>query len=555
MRNRSLIVTLSMILAGCAGTDPTPVELRLLAINDFHGNIQSSDPSPGRVAVLKDGKQEMVDAGGAAYLATALARERTGHANTLLISAGDLTGASPMLSGLLKDEPTIRVMNHIGLDINVVGNHEFDFGRGELMRKSLGDCAASLFCPDGSFTGAAFEYLAANVVDKASGKPLFPPYAVKDVEGIDVAFIGVVTRETPQIVAARGVADLEFLDEADTLNRYAAELTRRGVRAIVAVLHEGSSASPDTAVDGSDCVGLSGALNEIVARVDPAVDLFISGHTHQSNACRLNGRMVTQAGNYGRMLSVIDLSLDRALGEARVVSAHNLSVIRDVQPDAGVEAELRRAEVATAPIRQQKVTTLSAALTRQPNGAGESVLGDVIADAQLAAARDLGAVIAMTNPGGIRQDLPGDPGKGFAVNLSDLFAVQPFGNNLVVMDLTGAQLKQLLEQQWIDQPADRKPRILQISDGFTYCYDDRRAEGDMILADAMRLEGRVLKPDEVYRIAVNNFLAGGGDRFKVMTEGRNLVQGGGDLDALRDYVKGHAGELPDGPQDRICRRI
>ena len=555
MRYRSIIAAFPFLLASCTNVAPVPVELRLLAFNDLHGNIQASDPSPGRVAVVKDGKQEMVDGGGAAYLAAVMAREQAGHANSLLISADDLTGASPMLSGLLKDEPTIRVMNRIGLDINVVGNHEFDLGRDELLRKAQGGCQGVDDCREGRFEGAAFDYLAANVVDKVSGKPLFPPYVIKAIDGVDVAFIGVVTRETPHIVAARGIADLDFLDEADTLNRYAAELSRRGVRAIVAVLHEGSSAAPDTAIDGSNCVGLSGALNEIDARVDPAVDLFISGHTHQSYACRLDGRMVTQAGNYGRMISVIDLSLDPALGEVTAVSAHNIPVIRDVPPDAGIEAELQRAMVATAPIRQQKVATLPAALTRQPNAAGESALGDIIADAQLAAARELGAVIAMTNPGGIRQDLPGDPGKGLTVSLSDLFAVQPFGNNLVVMDLTGAQLKKLLEQQWIGQPADRKPRILQVSNGFSYCYDDRRAEGDMILADTMHLDGEVLRLDGVYRVAVNNFLAGGGDRFKTLTEGRNVVQGGGDLDALRDYVKSHAAALPDRPQERICRRV
>ncbi|MBK8160683.1 MAG: bifunctional metallophosphatase/5'-nucleotidase [Rhodospirillaceae bacterium] len=555
MSPRSLIVVLPMLLASCAGTTSSPVELRLLAINDFHGNIQSSDPSPGRVAVVRDGKQELVEVGGAAYLAAIVARERADHANTMLISAGDLTGASPMLSGLLKDEPTIRVMNQIGLDINVVGNHEFDLGRGELMRKSLGDCATSLFCPEGSFTGAAFEYLAANVVDADNGKPLFPAYVVREFEGVEIAFIGVVTRETPSIVAARGVAGLTFLDEAETLNRYARELTKRGVRAIVAVLHEGSNAGPDTPLDGSDCVGLSGELNEIVARVDPAIDLFVTGHTHQSYACRLGGRLVTQAGNYGRSMSIVDLLLDPADGEITSASAHNVAVTHDVAPDTGILAELTLAEVATAPIRQEKAATLPSALTRQQNEAGESALGDVVADAQLAATRNLGAVIALTNLGGIRQDLPSDPEKGLGVALSDLFAVQPFGNNLVVMDVSGAQLKLLLEQQWIGQPDDRKPRILQISKGFSYCYDDRRAEGNKILAETISLDGEVLRPDVVYRIAVNNFLAGGGDRFKILTEGRNLVQGGGDLDALRDYVKGHADELSDKPKGRICRRL
>ena len=554
MRYRSIILAIPFILASCASVDPAPVRLRLLAFNDFHGNIQASDPSPGRVAVVKDGKQEMVDGGGAAYLAAVLARERAGHANTLLISAGDLTGASPMLSGLLKDEPTIRVMNRIGLDINVVGNHEFDLGRDELLRKAEGGCQGGEDCREGPFEGAAFDYLAANVVDKVSGKPLFAPYAIKAIDGVEIAFIGVVTHETPHIVAARGIADLAFLDEAETLNRYAAELTRHGVRAIVAVLHEGSSAGPDTPVDGSDCAGLSGALNDIVGKVDPAVDLFISGHTHQSYACRLDGRLVTQAGNYGRMISTIDLLLDPALGEVTAVSARNIPVLRDVPPDAGIEAELQRAMVATAPIRQQKVATLPAALTRQPNAAGETALGDVIADAHLAAATALGAEIALTNPGGIRQDLPSDPSKGLTVNLGDLFAVQPFGNNLVAMDVTGSQLKLLLEQQWVGQPQDRKPRILQVSSGFSYCYDDRRMEGDRILAETMHLRGKQIDPAATYRIAVNSFLAGGGDRFEILKQGKHLVQGGGDLEALREHIATKGPGLPHDPAGRICRK-
>lgn len=557
MRDRFLVLSVALSLLGCVQAEqpPTPVTLRLLAFNDFHGNIQSMDPSPGRVAVVKDGKKEMADAGGAAYLASLVARERQGHDNNLLLSAGDLTGASPLLSALLKDEPTIRVMNRLGLDLNVVGNHEFDFGQDELRRKAAGGCKRPGDCVEGPFGGAEFTYLAANVVDAARGEPIFAPYVIRRFEGIDIAFIGVVTRETPFIVATTGVRGLTFLDEAETLNHYTAELTKRGVRAIVAILHEGAMPGPDTSVDGAPCSGLTGALNDIVVRADPAIDLFISGHTHQSYACRLNGRMVTQAGNHGRMLSVIDLTLDPRSGDITGETARNLPVTRDLAPDQAILSELASAEVATAPIRQQEVAILRAALSHKADAAGESVLGDVIADAQLAAAKDLGAIIAFTNPGGIRQDLPSDPTKGLSVNLGDLFAVQPFGNNLVVMDLTGDQLKLLLEQQWIDQPEDRKPRILQISAGFSYCYDDRRPEGDKILAKTMLLNGRLIAPNDNYRIVVNSFLAGGGDRFAVLTRGRRPVQGGGDLDALSAYIAAHAMTLPDQAAGRVCRKV
>lgn len=556
MRQHHFLVGIALFVLGCADVDQhaAPIPLRLLAFNDFHGNIQSADPSPGRVTVIKDGKEEMVEAGGAAYLSSLVAQQRAGHPNNLLVSAGDLTGASPMLSALLKDEPTIRIMNSMRLDLNVVGNHEFDYGRSELIRKSIGDCATLLFCPDGRFKGAAFQYMAANVVDASSGKPLFAPYVVKEFDGVEIAFIGVVTTETPSIVAASGVAGLTFLDEAETLNRYADELKAKGVRAIVAVLHEGSTANADVSLDGGNCVGVDGALNDIVAKANPEIDLFISGHTHQSYACHLNGRLVTQAGNYGRMLSVIDLSLDPSSGDIVAMSARNLPVTHDLTPDPAILAELKSADVATAPMRAQKVATLQAALSRKGDATGESALGDVIADAQLAAAKDLGAVIALTNPGGIRQDLPSDPTKGLSVSLSDLFAVQPFGNNLVAMDVTGAQLKLLLEQQWVGQPEDRKPRILQISQGFAYCYDDQRAEGDRILTETMQINGKLIDPNATYRIAVNNFLSGGGDRFEILKEGRHLVQGGGDLEAFRDYVAGKAGSFPAAPAGRVCRR-
>lgn len=540
MWRKSWFIAAALLALGCsADRAEGPVSLRLLAFNDFHGNIQSVDPSPGRVPILKDGKSELVDAGGAAYLAPLIARERAGHPDALLISAGDLTGASPMLSALLKDEPTLRVMNQISLDLNVVGNHEFDSGREELIRKSR---------------MAQFGYLAANVVDAASGEPLFPPYLVKKVDGIDVAFIGVVTKETPHIVAARGVAGLRFLDETETLNRYAAELSRKGIRAIVGILHEGGTPGLNTPTDGSDCKDLTGAVVDIVHRADPAIDLFISGHTHQSYACKLDGRMVTQAANYGRMLSVIDLTLDPKSRDVTAVAATNLPVTRDIAPDTEILAELGRAEAATAPMRAEKVATLPAALSRKPAETGESALGDVIADAQLAATRELGAVLAITNPGGIRQDLPSDPAKELSVNLADLFAVQPFGNNLVAMDVTGAQLKLLLEQQWLGQPEDRKPRILQISAGFTYCYDERRPEGERILSVSMRLDGKPIVAGESYRIAVNNFLAGGGDRFLVLKGGRNQVQGGSDLDALRDYLVQAAPSLNGAVAGRICRK-
>lgn len=541
-----------ILIAACTRPDPGPVTLRILSFNDFHGNIQSEDPSPGRLPMMVNGQQEMVEAGGAAYLATLIAEQKKGHPNSIVVSAGDLTGASPLASALLKDEPTIKVMNQIGLDLNVVGNHEFDHGVGELRRKIGGDCAFTLACPDDSFKGARFGYLAANVVDERTGEPIFAPYVVRDFDGARVGFIGVVTAETPSIVAAKGIQGLAFKDPLEILNKYAGELTADGVEALVAVLHEGASVPSDIAHDGSTCHGMQGALTEIVAMADPAIDLFITGHTHQAYACRLDGRLVTQTASYGRMLTVTDLTLRG--GDVVAAEVKNLPVTRDLTPDPEVAALVAAAEATTAPIRATPVATLPAQVTRTPNLNGESALGDLIADAQLAAGRQMGAQIAFMNPGGIRQDLPSDPAAGLSVSLGDLFAVQPFGNNLVVMDLSGAEIRTLLEQQWVGQPADRKPRILQVSAGFSYCYDDRRAEGDKILPETISLDGAPLQADASYRIVVNSFLADGGDRFAVLKQGRARVQGGGDLDALQEFVRLHQKTLPASPEGRICRK-
>ncbi|WP_133614817.1 bifunctional metallophosphatase/5'-nucleotidase [Dongia mobilis] len=538
-------VLFAVMLAACAPAGPDGaavdadkalVSLRILAFNDFHGNIQASDPSPGRLTLTIDGKEEMVETGGAAYLAAHVARERAGHANSILVSAGDLTGASPLVSALLKDAPTIDVMNEIGLDLNAVGNHEFDYGLAELKQK---------------MGAARFGYLAANVLNPAALSPPFPGWSVRGFDGVKVGFIGAVTAETPSIVAASGIKGLTFQDPLESLNSVARTLRADGVDAIVAILHEGATVPAGIAQDGRPCEGMSGALVDIVQGADPAIDLFISGHTHQAYACRLDGRLVTQTASYGRMLSVIDLTLKG--GDVVAASVRNQPVTRDVAPDPDIAALVAEAEAATAPIRAQPVAGLPGQVTRSPDGSGESALGDLIADAQLASGRLLGARIAFMNPGGIRQDLPSDPAKT-DVSLGDLFAVQPFGNNLVAMDLTGAEIKTLLEQQWIDQPEDRRPRMLQVSAGFSYCYDAGRTDGNKVLAETITLDGQLLHPADTYRIVVNSFLADGGDRFTVLREGRNRVQGDNDLNALRDHLTKPGVVVPLAPAGRLCRQ-
>ena len=539
-----------------AAAKPPPVEVQILGINDFHGNLEPPTGSSGRI--------EGIDAGGATYLATHVAElEATNPRNTVVVSAGDLVGASPLLSALFHDEPSVETMNEIGLDINAVGNHEFDEGTAELLRLQEGGCHPVDGCLDGDdFAGADFQFLAANVVSQQTGETLFPSYTVQRFEAnAKVAFIGMTLEGTPTIVTPEGVAGYDFLDEADAANAVVADLEAQGIENIVVLLHEGGV----TAGGGyNGCEGVAGPIVDIVERMDDQIDAVISGHTHQAYNCVIDGIPVTSASSFGRLVTDMDLTIDRRTKEITSISVDNRIVTRDVPASGPIDALIARYDTISSPLANRVIGSITADILRTADAAGESALGDVIADSQLAAttAPELGgAQAAFMNPGGIRADLlfapsgteaPGD------VTYEEAFTVQPFGNSLVTMTLTGAQIDRMLEEQFCGGNA-AAPRVLQPSVGFTYTFHAAAVgAADCDLADAVdestiAIGGVAVDPAGTYRITVNSFLATGGDNFAVLNEGTDRLGGAVDLDALEDYLSAAPGGVAPGPQDRITR--
>ena len=540
------------------------VDVQLLAFNDFHGNLEPPSGANGRIG--------SIDAGGVEYFATHLARLKSNNPNTLIVAAGDLVGASPLLSGLFHDEPTIEAMNAVGLDVSSVGNHEFDEGWAELYRMQHGGCHPVDGCRDHTpFAGAAFQYLSANVfvnphkadkilLDEAAvnvpgtgSRTLFPAYAVKEIGGVKIGFIGMTLKGTPQLVQPTGVAGLTFKSEADTANKLIPILKKQQVRAIVVLVHEGGT---PTGSDFNGCPGVSGAIVEIADRIKDDVDVIVSGHTHQAYNCTFDKKLVTSAASFGRLITSIDLTIDRATDEVVSKTARNVIVTRDVPKSASQTAILDRYRPLYEPIANKTVGTIARDITRAPNTAGESGLGDVAADAILEATRDGasgGAVLAFMNPGGIRADLTRTPAlrpdAPSPVSYSDVFNVHPFQNRLVVKTFTGDTIRKVLEQQF-DNRAPDNDMMLQVSDGFTYSYVRTKPRGSRIDPPSMMLGGRRLDAKQKYRVAITDFLSDGGDNFTVFTQGTEPFVAGADVDALAAYIGRHSPAVP-GPRNRI----
>ena len=525
-----------------------PVELRILAINDLHGNLRP--PTGGiRIADPADKTQKItVPAGGAEHMATLVRQLRQQAKNSIFVAAGDLIGASPLLSAMFHDEPTIESLSMMGLEISSVGNHEFDEGKAELLRMQNGGCHPTDHCQGPHpFTGARFHYLAASTFDKETGKTIFPPYEVREFEGIPVAFIGLTLKGTAEIVSPTGIAGLEFHDEAETVNALVPELKARGIEAIVVLIHEGGYPTGDY----NECPGISGAIVDIVRKFDPAIDVVVSGHTHQAYVCEIGGRLVTSGDKYGTIVTTIDLKLDRATRDVISAKADNIIVRTGVYESDGEQTALLQSyDALVAPIANRAAGSVTETLSKIPNSAGESVLGDIIADAELAATRadkDGGAVIALTNPGGIRTDITKrDAG---TVTYGDLFTCQPFRNQLVTLTLTGSQIKELLELQWRDP---NRPRILQVSRGFSYAWDGARPYGERVIAGRLLLNKQAIDPAARYRVTVSDYLMAGGDGFKVLKDGTTPQFGVFDVDALHAFFQANSPIAP-AAADRILR--
>lgn len=539
IQHNGLLLALLVLLAACFPMQKAnTVTVSLLAVNDIHGNLLPSSfsyPDPADRT-----KRVSLQAGGVEAIATIVKEAKAKNPNTLLVGAGDLISASPLASSLLGDEPTLKALSDMGMSFSSVGNHEFDWGYKELLRLQNGGCAepfdATKACKFGNYEGAKFQYLAANVQVKATGKTAFPAYVIKEVGGVKIGFIGLVLKETPTIVLPSGVAGLEFTDEAAAANKLIPELKAQGAQVIIVMIHQGGVAKDPFYV--KDCGTLSGDIVNITKALDPAVDMVISGHTHQGYQCRVEGRVVTQSDFYGHLVMQIDLNYDKNAG--KLLSINTNPIIVDpskIAKDPAMTEIVSKAKAMTDVIANQPIAKLgSEQITREATPAGESALGDVIADAQLAATKDAakgGAVIAFMNPGGIRASLPPNA-PNTTVTYGDTFTVQPFGNSLVVMTLTGAQIKDALEQQF-DNPSAGQNRILQISEGFSYTWDAKAAKGSKV--SNIKLSGTPLDPAAKYRVTVNSFLADGGDNFLALKGGVDRLGGDLDLDALQAYLK------------------
>jgi 5'-nucleotidase len=541
------LALVTFVASGHAQTGAT-VDLRILAINDFHGYLR---PPPGGIRIADPAdktRKIVVPAGGSERMATLVRQLREGHNNTVFVAAGDLIGASPFLSAMFHDEPTIESLSMMGLELASVGNHEFDEGKDELLRMQNGGCHPIDKCQGPHpFGGARFHYLAASTIEKSTGKTVFPAYEIRKFEGIPVAFIGLTLKGTPDIISPQSAEGLEFRDEADTVNALIPELRARGVEAIVVLIHEGGTPTGDY----NECPGISGPIVDIVRKFDKAVDVVISGHTHQAYVCEIDGRLVTSGDKYGTLVTAIDLKLDPATRDVVSAKADNTIVrIATLAKDESQTALLESYDRLAAPIANRPAGAVTETLSRMPNNAGESVLGDIVADAQLAATSsgpNGGAVMAFTNPGGVRADIARK--EDGAVTYADVFASQPFRNHLVTLTLTGKQIKDMLEQQWLDP---KRPRILQVSKGFSYAWDGARPDGERVIAGRMSLNGQAIDPAASYRVTVNNFLSVGGDGFTVLKDGKAPQFGIYDVDALYAYFQANS---PVGPAaaNRILR--
>jgi 5'-nucleotidase len=602
------IATVALLAAGCASAPASaPVHAKIIAFNDFHGTLQS----PGRFAASSHaGPDRRVPVGGADALAAWVARLKSGNPNNVVVGGGDFVGASPLVSALFFDEPAVEALNLVGVDFTSVGNHEFDKGVAELLRLQHGGCHVTDGRPDpnscrglgsrqpGTFDGARFQWLSANVVDTATGRTLLAPWGIKRFDGVPVAFIGMTLQGTPGIVSPAGVAGLEFRDEAATVNALVPRLRAEGVEAIVVLVHQGGVQPSTDDVDINGCTdalrnpdGSDSEIARIVRGLDDAVGLVISAHTHAAYNCSASstgggakglpnraGRLVpvTSASAFGRVVSDIDITLDpathRLLSVApvnRLVDRTDPAIVHAIAAAPALRDIVQGYATLAGPLADRVVGMLAVPLPAASNEAGEVPAGSLIADSQLQATQPAalgGAQIAFMNEGGVRSPgfVPiGETRAPFALTYGAAFTVQPFGNSLVTLTLTAAQLKTLLEQQFDGCAGQRGDHFLQPSNGFRFSWrasapacakivDATFTPTDVGMtppritgpAQVVVRGGVVPDPARTFRVTVNNFMATGGDRLGVLTAGTNRVGGAQDIDALVRYLSATVAPRP-----------
>jgi len=592
----------------------TVAPVRIVAFNDVHGYLTPADGNTTAVvpaAGLTAGTT--VHTGGLAYMATLVNTLSAASPNSIIVAAGDNIGASPYTSNIAHDEPVVDILNQIGLQVSSVGNHEFDKGLTELLRIQGSNGASTCYPPDGqfgvvgvdtclqagnTFSGAHWTYLAANVVKTASGQTIFPATYMKrfptngNVIGPMIGFVGLTFKATPLEVNQNGVAGLSFGDEATAINQAAATLRSQGANAVVVLIHQGAFTT-STVYGDTTCPGFNGDLLPILDQLSSDVDVVVSGHTHTDYICNYKGKLVTQSGFYGTGVTSIDLTFDGQSGRVSSAKAVNTPVINDTNTTAypaGVTALAKNTAIDTA---IQHYVSLSAAagstvvgsitapvtINAPPAGCAtavpptcdsakrnktvESAMGDLSADAYLSAFTD--SQIAFVQSGGVRVNLNSTTGTyPGPISYAGLFATNPFHDTLVEVQMTGDQIRRVLEQQW-ESPNNTLfyapggvGEILMPSAGFTYTWDSSMpagaapGTGARVIPSTMQLNGQTIVPTQTYKVVIQTFLQSGGDNFSEFKLGTNPVQGGFDIAALTAYMKNHPNYVPVTP-NRITK--
>ncbi|HDR7417416.1 bifunctional metallophosphatase/5'-nucleotidase [Bacillus cereus] len=497
-------ITFSSVFAAPPSQNPAEqnryIDVQMLGINDLHGQLDT---------VKKINNKE---AGGADYLATYLKEHKKQNPNTLLVHAGDIVGASPPVSALLQDEPTIEFLNDLKFDVGTIGNHEFDEGIDEMKRLIYGGYHEKT----GNFKGANFPYVAANFYNKSTGRLFLPPFTVKMVDGVPVGFIGVVTTDTPNVVMPTMLNNVQITDEVEAINKSTQQLKRLGVKSIVVLAHVGGTTDESGVTNGD--------LTRIANETDPEVDVIFGGHSHTYVNGTVNNKLIVQANSYGMAFSDVDVTIDRKTKDIVKKKAEVITTYHEgVEPDKQVKKKLDQYKEKIAPLVNEVVGKSTAPIDRKQNDAGESTLGNLVADAQR---QTMQTQISLMNPGGIRNDL--DAGD---ITWGELYGIQPFGNQLIKVDLTGQDVRDILNQQW----QKGTTRMLQIS-GIQYTWDANKPNGEKV-TNIRLTNGEELSPSTTYSVVANAFLASGGDGFVSFKNGKNAETGPNDFEALVNYVK------------------
>lgn len=540
LRTLAASLAVAFTLAGCAapGAKAPGIEINLVALNDFHGNLE-----PSKFTFTPPGAKDPVtmQAGGVGAMSGALAAWRREDPQLVFVAAGDLVGASPALSSMWADEPSIEALNMLGLTASSLGNHEFDPGVVELLRQQNGGCVSPR--PDKAcqiaptFGGAKYQYLGANVLVTKTGRNLVPGTSIVDVKGVKVGLIGAVLQDTASVTVAKSIAGLTFQDEADAINRTMPALRAAGATVFVVLIHEGGHTKEP--FHQIDCSQLKGPIVGIVGKLDPAIRVIVSGHSHTGYQCKVDGRLVTQADMGGHLLTRIKLNVDPVTKQLLDVTVKNEVINPDAYPaEPKMTAFLANVRARSSAVLGKPVATLGVpTVARKSANSGESPLGDLVTDALVAATQAQGVQVGFMNNGGIRKDL--ESGPGMVATFGNVQAVLPFGNTLVAMDLTGAQLKALLEQQWTKPDSD-DGSVLQVSSGLMYRWDSTRPPGQRIVAGSVKINGVPVEDSQSYRVVASNFLAEGGDTFTIFGKGTGRVDTGiRDLDAMLAYLAKH----------------